>query len=79
MSRGILFFVASDELHELLHPPLLKNTHQWRPDGLESVGRIYWIYFHLVGGNFSYPSITVDVAPCNLLELEVSSDISVLE
>jgi hypothetical protein len=35
-------------------------------------------YFHFIGGDFGYSSITIDVTSCNLFEFEIASDISML-
>ena len=68
MCSGVIVPPALEELEELLCPPLLKETHKWTLHGL-----------HLRTGDLADLAIAVDEATCNLLELEVTSDISVNE
>lgn len=68
MSSRILILPALQKLKELLCPPLLKETHQ---RALNS--------FHFSTRDLGDPAISVHVATSDLLELEVTSNISVNE
>jgi len=67
MSGRIFFLVIRNELHEFLHSPFLKDSHEWGSKGL-----------HLVRWNLGDPSIPVNIAPGNLLEFKITCDIGVL-
>lgn len=66
MCSGVLVFPSLQELEELLRPPLLKQAHQRALHGL-----------HLGTGDLGDPAIAVDKAARDLLELEVTGDVSV--
>lgn len=78
VSSWILVLVIANEFHKLLHSPFLKNAHQWRSDGLSSILEGRGRHLHLVGGDFGYSALAVDVASCDLLEFEITRDIRVL-
>ncbi len=66
-SRVIILPILK-ELEELLGSPLLEQTHEGTPD-----------CFHLGTRDLGDPTITIDETSSNLLEFEVSGDISVDE
>lgn len=66
MGSRVFVFPSLQELKELLCPPLLKQAHQ---RALHSL--------HLRTGDLGDPAIAVDVAARDLLEFEVTGDVSV--
>lgn len=66
MGGRIIIPPVLQEFEEFLCTALFKEAHQWAFDCL-----------HLGAGNFRDLSITVDEAPRDLLELEITSDIGV--
>ena len=68
MSSWILIFPALQELEELLSAALFEKTHQRASNRL-----------HLCARNLGDLAIAIDKATGDLLELEVTSDISVNE
>ena len=68
MSSRVLILPALEELKEFLRPSLLKEAHERALDS-----------FHLRAGDLGDLAIAVDEAACNLLELEIASDIGVNE
>jgi hypothetical protein len=80
MGNGIFFSVTSNKFHEFLHPPLLKNAHQGRTNSLQSVlTRGGKEYLHFIGRDFSNSAVAVYIATSNLLKLEITRDIGVLQ
>lgn len=68
MRGGILDVKGADPLDEGLHPPLLKNAHQGRLEGLGGIGGD-------LGHSGLGPSALLHEAPRNLLELEIPSHV----
>jgi hypothetical protein len=64
----VLDIEAANPLDEALHAALLEDAHEGR---LESLAGIGWD----LGDSSLGPIALLHVAPCNLLELEVSSDV----
>jgi hypothetical protein len=64
----ILVIPILQELEEFLRATLFKNTHQWAFDCL-----------HLRAGNLRDLAVTIDEAARDLLELEITCDISMHE
>ena len=69
MACRITLVECANPLNERLHSPLLKDDHQGRCEGLSC------IRWHL-GDCCFWSCSLLNVAACNLLELEVSCDIS---
>jgi hypothetical protein len=68
MGGGILVSPILQKLEEFLRAALLEKTHQWTFHRL-----------HFRAGNLGDLAVTIDETACDLLELEVASDIGVHE
>lgn len=63
---GVVVLPILKEFEELLRPPLLKDTHEARPEGL-----------HLGRGHLGNSAVTVDERARDLAKLEVPEDVGV--
>ena len=68
VGSGVLVLPVLEEFEELLGSPLLKEAHERTLDS-----------FDLITGNLRDLALTVDKAASDLLELKVTSDLSVDE
>jgi len=66
VGNRIVISPSLEELEELLRPPFLEQTHKWTGESL-----------HLCAGNLGDPTIAVDEATRDLLELEISCNVGV--
>ena len=78
MSRGISLVVSADEFHEPLHPPLLKDPHERGTDSLLSGRKQLKSDLHFVRWDLCNPAVAVDITSSNLLEVQITCDISML-